>query len=75
MVDVRFHMVVIDRGDPRSLAAFWESFTGYERRSDHEDRVPIYAPDGSMQRREAGPSGRDARPLRPSAGRYRTSAA
>ena len=49
MVDVRFHMVVIDCGDPRSLAAFWESFTGYERRSDHEDRVSISAPDGSMQ--------------------------
>jgi hypothetical protein len=49
MVHERFHMVVIDYGDPRSLAAFWESFTGYERRSDYEDRVSIYAPDGSMQ--------------------------
>jgi hypothetical protein len=42
-------MVVIDRADPRSLAAFWESFTGYERRSDHEDWVSIYTPDGSMR--------------------------
>jgi predicted enzyme related to lactoylglutathione lyase len=49
MVDVRFHLVVIDCADPRSLAAFWERFTGYERRSDYEDWVSIYAPDGSMR--------------------------
>jgi predicted enzyme related to lactoylglutathione lyase len=49
MVDVRFHMVVIDCADPRSLAAFWEGFTGYERRSDEEDWVSIYSPDDSMR--------------------------
>ena len=49
MVEVRFHMVVIDCADPRSLAAFWEAFTGYERRSDEEDWVSIYSPDDSMR--------------------------
>ena len=49
MVDVRFHMVVIDCSDPRSLATFWEGFTGYERRSDEEDWVSIYSPDDSMR--------------------------
>ena len=49
MVDGRFHMVVIDCADPRSLAAFWEAFTGYERRSDEEDRVSIYSPDDPMR--------------------------
>jgi hypothetical protein len=43
-IPVRFHMVVIDRADPRSLAAFWEGFTGYQRRSDHEDWVSIHGP-------------------------------
>ena len=49
MVDVRFHMVVIDCADPRSLAAFWEAFTDYERRSDEEDWVSIYSPDESLR--------------------------
>ena len=49
MPDVRFHMVVIDCADPRSLASFWEGFTGYERRGDHEDWVSIYAPDDSTR--------------------------
>ncbi len=49
MVDVRFHMVVIDCADPRSLAVFWEAFTGYERRSDEEDWVSIYSPDDPMR--------------------------
>jgi predicted enzyme related to lactoylglutathione lyase len=29
VVEVRFQVVVIDRADPRSLAAFWEDLTGY----------------------------------------------
>jgi hypothetical protein len=40
---VRFHMVVVDCADPRSLATFWEGFTGFERRTDHEDWVSIHA--------------------------------
>lgn len=46
---VRFHMVVIDCADPRSLASFWERFTGYERHGDHEDWVSIHATDDSMR--------------------------
>jgi predicted enzyme related to lactoylglutathione lyase len=49
LADVRFHMVVIDCHDPRSLAAFWEGFTGYQRRRDQEDWVSIYSPGGSMR--------------------------
>jgi hypothetical protein len=49
MPDVRFRMVVIDCADPRSLAAFWEGFTGYERRGDDEDWVSICAPDDSTR--------------------------
>jgi hypothetical protein len=32
MADVRFYQVVIDCADPRSLADFWMTFTGYESR-------------------------------------------
>ena len=49
MADVRFHMVVIDCKDPRSLATFWQGFTGFQRRRDHEDWVSIHSPDGSMR--------------------------
>jgi predicted enzyme related to lactoylglutathione lyase len=49
VADVRFHMVVIDCKDPRSLATFWQGFTGFQRRRDHEDWVSIHSPDGSMR--------------------------
>ena len=29
-IDVRFYQLVIDCADPRSLAAFWMRFTGFE---------------------------------------------
>ncbi len=48
MPDIRFREVVIDCAEPRSLARFWASFTGYERRSDHDDWATIEAADGSM---------------------------
>jgi hypothetical protein len=48
MVEVRFREVVIDCTDPRTLAAFWAGFTGYERRSWHEDWATIGTPDESM---------------------------
>ena len=48
MVEVRFREVVIDCADPRTLAAFWAGFTGYERRSWHEDWATIGTPDESM---------------------------
>jgi hypothetical protein len=48
MVQVRFHEVVIDCADPRTLATFWEGFTGYERRAWHEDWATIGTPDEHM---------------------------
>ena len=48
MIDVRFHEVVIDCDDPRTLAAFWAGFTGYERRTWHEDWATIGTPDNHM---------------------------
>jgi len=48
MVEVRFREVVVDCADPRTLAAFWAGFTGYERRTWHEDWSTIGTPDGSM---------------------------
>jgi hypothetical protein len=47
MIDVRFREVVIDCADPRTLAAFWAGFTGYDatrgtrtgRRSAHRTRA------------------------------------
>lgn len=49
MADVRFYQVVIDCADPRSLAAFWMKFTGYESRRSHEDWASIQAGDGSAR--------------------------
>ena len=48
MPNVRFHEVVIDCADPRSLAEFWMRFTGYERRSWYEDWASIGTPDRTM---------------------------
>ena len=48
MIDVRFREVVIDCADPRTLATFWAGFTGYERRTWHEDWATIGTPDESM---------------------------
>jgi predicted enzyme related to lactoylglutathione lyase len=48
VVEVRFREVVIDCADPRSLAAFWVAFTGYEIRRAYDDWVAIEATDGSM---------------------------
>ena len=48
MSDVRFREVVIDCADPRTLAAFWAGFTGYERRTWHEDWATIGTRDESM---------------------------
>jgi hypothetical protein len=49
VVEVRFYQVVIDCADPRSLAAFWRSFTGYEVSRDFDDWSSIKAPDGSAR--------------------------
>jgi hypothetical protein len=48
MVDVRFREVVIDCADPRTLASFWATFTGYELRTWHEDWAAIGTTDGGM---------------------------
>jgi len=45
---VRFQEVVIDCADPRSLAAFWTSFTGYEARSADDDWASIGTLDQGM---------------------------
>jgi hypothetical protein len=47
VVDVRFHEIVIDCADPRSLARFWAGFTGYEVGGEDEDWASIRAADGS----------------------------
>ncbi|MGB7806485.1 MAG: VOC family protein [Actinomycetota bacterium] len=44
-IDVRFYQLVIDCADPRSLAAFWMRFTGFEIGSAHDDWVSIRSPD------------------------------
>ncbi len=38
---VHFHGVVIDCGDPHSLARFWAAATGYEVHSDFEDWASV----------------------------------
>ena len=48
MVEVRFHEIVIDCADPRSLADFWVGFTGYKIRHAYDDWVSIGTPDESM---------------------------
>jgi hypothetical protein len=48
MVDVRFHEVVIDCADPRGLAEFWAGFTGFARRTWHEDWASIGTPDSMI---------------------------
>ena len=48
MIEVRFREVVVDCAAPRTLAAFWAGFTGYGRRTWHEDWATIGAPDGGM---------------------------
>jgi predicted enzyme related to lactoylglutathione lyase len=40
-VTVRFHEVVIDCADPRSLARFWAGATGYELQSDRDDWASV----------------------------------
>ena len=48
MIEVRFHEVVVDCADPRSLAEFWVRFTGYIVRHGDDDWVSIGAEDGSV---------------------------
>jgi len=48
MVDVRLEQVVIDCADPRTLADFWVSLTGYETRSAYDDWVAIAPSDGGV---------------------------
>jgi predicted enzyme related to lactoylglutathione lyase len=48
MIKVRFHEVVVDCADPRSLAEFWVRFTGYVIRQTSDDWVSIGAADGSV---------------------------
>jgi predicted enzyme related to lactoylglutathione lyase len=48
MVALRLEEIVVDCADPRSLAAFWISFTGYESRHADDDWVAIGAKDGSV---------------------------
>ena len=43
MPDVRYYQVVIDCADPRSLAAFWMRFTGYEVSHAGDDWFSIQA--------------------------------
>ena len=38
-IDVRIYQLVIDCADPRSLAAFWMRFTGFEIARAHDDWV------------------------------------
>jgi predicted enzyme related to lactoylglutathione lyase len=40
-VSVRFHEVVIDCADPRSLAGFWAQATGYAVQSDDEEWASV----------------------------------
>jgi len=44
-VGVGFRQVVVDCAEPRVLARFWASFTGYRIRSDHEDWASIHSED------------------------------
>jgi hypothetical protein len=44
-IDVRIYQLVIDCADPRSLAAFWMRFTGFEIARAHDDWVSIRSPD------------------------------
>ncbi len=46
-IKVGFRQVVIDCGDPRTLARFWASFTGYGLRSDQHDWASIHSEDGA----------------------------
>jgi predicted enzyme related to lactoylglutathione lyase len=48
VVDVRFHEVVIDCADPRSLARFWAGFTGYDLGGEDDDWASIRSADGSV---------------------------
>ena len=48
-IDVRFYQLVIDCAHPRSLAAFWMRFTGFEIGSAHDDWVSIRSPDDSTR--------------------------
>jgi hypothetical protein len=48
VVDVRFHEVVIDCADPRSLARFWAGFTGYELGGEDDDWASIRSADRSV---------------------------
>jgi predicted enzyme related to lactoylglutathione lyase len=41
-VSVHFHEVVIDCADPRSLARWWASATGYDLHSDEVDWASIH---------------------------------
>jgi hypothetical protein len=45
-IEVRFDQLVIDCADPRSLAAFWTRFTGFEIGRAYDDWVSIRSPDG-----------------------------
>ncbi len=47
-VDVRFHELVIDCADPRSLADFWCRVTGYRLVHAHDSWCTIQAADESM---------------------------
>jgi predicted enzyme related to lactoylglutathione lyase len=47
-VVVRLEEIVIDCVEPRALATFWCSFTGYEIRHAFDDWVSIGAPDGTV---------------------------
>ena len=44
-MSVTFREVVIDCGDPRSLARFWAAATGYEVDSDLEDWASVVLAD------------------------------
>jgi predicted enzyme related to lactoylglutathione lyase len=41
-VSVHFHEVVIDCADPRSLARWWASVTGYDLYSDEDDWASVH---------------------------------
>lgn len=44
-VEVRFYQWVIDCADPRTLAAFWLRFTGFEVSQEGDDWFSIRSPD------------------------------